>query len=365
ERNKPIQLGEQLAGEKSVVDGAVCLLAPWSETFGDLVLTPLGRMRGACLHANLMLTLASGRMLYVLTGTKVGFLEPFLLLLLLILIAWLLTWTDLRIAATVAVLIPICFFLASFEIFSNWGLILRTSTPVTALGFLVFIGTVARFIIEQKDRRRIKRLFSRYVAPNVVSEILRNADMLNMKGKKVEATVLFLDICGFTSFSESHAPEEVFKKLNTYLDMIVAAILESGGTLDKFIGDAVMAVFGAPIPMKDHPEKAVRCALDIRDRLDRYNRSLGADEAPFRIRIGLNSGFCVAGNVGTDARSEYTVIGDTVNLASRLESSASPQEIIISETTYSFLVGVFKIEERPPIKLKGKSQPQKTFKVLG
>ena len=147
--------------------------------------------------------------------------------------------------------------------------------------------------------------------------------------------------------------------------MIVAAILESGGTLDKFIGDAVMAVFGAPIPMKDHPEKAVRCALDIRDRLDSYNRSLGADEAPFRIRIGLNSGFCVAGNVGTDARSEYTVIGDTVNLASRLESSASPQEIIISEATYSFLVGIFKMEERPQIKLKGKSQPQKTFKVLG
>ena len=362
---RPVEIGKRISKAGSEVSGAVCLLAPWAEALGDQVLTPFGRLRGACLHADLLLSLTSGRQIIQLKTTPLWFIEPAVLLMFLCLIAWFVSWSDLGKASILAVLVPIGFVYASFAMFARWGILYNTSPTVAALGLLIFKGVVARFAMEQRERWRVKKLFSRYVAPDVVAEILRNSDMLKMDGKTVDASVLFLDICGFTSFSEKHQPEEVFKKLNTYFDIIVDAILTSGGTLDKFIGEAVMAVFGAPVPMEDHPVRAVKCALEIRDRLENYNNNLAAGDPPFRIRIGVNCGRCIAGNVGTQTRSEYTVIGDTVNLASRLESSAAPGEIIISEEIFWRQEKMFLTEEREPIKLKGKSRPHKTFKVIG
>jgi len=214
---------------------------------------------------------------------------------------------------------------------------------------------------EALTRERFQRLLSPAIA-----ELVVNGEVEVAKGGHVrETTVFFSDIRGFTSMSQKSSPQDVVNMLNEYFELMVEVIFKYEGTLDKFVGDEIMALFGAPVTHPDDAYRAVKVAVEQMRVLDEFNRTRMAEgEAPVRIGIGINTGELVAGYLGSSHALEYTVIGDTVNIASRLCSCAKGGEIIISKNTYELVKDYFKVEELPPTRVKGIEEALKIFRVI-
>ena len=218
--------------------------------------------------------------------------------------------------------------------------------------------------IEQEAvmRERFRRLLSPAIAEQVLSGQLEVAK----GGELRETTILFADIRGFTSMSESHEPEIVVDALNEYFERMVEIVFRYEGTLDKFIGDEMMVLFGSPVAHEDDPDRAVRAALEMQAALADLNAQHQARELPpFEIGIGINTGEVVAGYIGSSQALEYTVIGDPVNTGSRLCSLARAGQTLISEGTLEKLGGAFELKELPAEKVKGKAQPIRVFELIG
>ena len=177
-----------------------------------------------------------------------------------------------------------------------------------------------KFFTEEKEKRVIKGAFKQYLNPTLVEQLAQNPDSLRLGGGKKELTVLFSDIRGFTSISEGLTPEQLVHIINTYLSSMTKIILTNNGLVDKFIGDAIMAIFGAPLPFEEHPQMACTTALGMIEELLRVKPVWQEEGFPeINIGIGINTGSMVIGNMGSEERFDYTVLGDSVNLASRLE----------------------------------------------
>ena len=219
--------------------------------------------------------------------------------------------------------------------------------------------------IEQE--RKIRSRMERYHSPGVIDEIVRGAAAASEMDeiKHAEVSILFADISGFTTVSETKAPEEVAAFLSNFFSAAVDAIFAYGGTLDKFIGDAVMAFFGAPIPQDDHADRAIMAGLMMMERVTEWNDQREREGLPpVRIRVGINSGPAVVGNVGTEKRVDYTVLGSSVNIASRLESGvAKPGQLVISQNTLDRVVGSFETESLGEFALKGLQQKMPVYAV--
>ena len=221
-----------------------------------------------------------------------------------------------------------------------------------------------KIVAEEKKRERL----GRFLSPQVASRILAASDTqgAELGAPEVrEVSVLFADISGFTGMSEKMSPAAVARLLNDYLSRMTDVIFKYEGTLDKFIGDAIMAVFGAPLDMPDHASRAIRTALEMQERLAEWNAE--RKEGPsLQIRIGINSGKAVAGEIGSVNKKEYTVLGDTVNIASRLESSvARPGTVVIGANTHSAVAGQFNCRPLGTFTLRGKENEVLVFEVLG
>ncbi len=180
-------------------------------------------------------------------------------------------------------------------------------------------------------KEKIKDIFGRYVTPEVVEMIVKDPDNPRIKASKVDATILFVDIRGFTALSEDKKPEKITDLLNEYFTRVTYTILKHGGHSNKFVGDEAMVVFGAPVPSPQHAEAAVKAALDIQEEIARLNWERKKEGVSIEVGIGINSGEMVGGSLGPEKRMEYTVIGDNVNVASRLTSIAKGGEILISK----------------------------------
>ena len=248
--------------------------------------------------------------------------------------------------AAIAGVVVAALFAVAVQIAFNSGLIVSFLYPLASL-LLGVVGALAiALVVDAFERERVRDVFSRFVPEPVVDEVLQNVDEdLRLGGQRELVTVLFSDIRGFTTFSESREPETVIEILNRYLTSMTDVILAHGGTLVTFMGDGIMAVFGAPIPSDDHADRALAAAREMAGpTLDRFNEWVRAEGHGdgFRIGIGLNSGAVMAGNVGSEQRLEYTVIGDTTNTASRLEglTKGTPHTIYVSESTRLFLNGI-------------------------
>jgi adenylate cyclase len=216
-----------------------------------------------------------------------------------------------------------------------------------------------------REKDLIKRAFTRYVAREVVDEILKDPENLVLTGERRDVTVLFCDIRGFTSTSEKLTPEEVVTLLNTFYNLMIDTTFKEDGTLDKFLGDGVMAVFGAPIYHQDHSLRAIRTALAMQAGMrDLSARRATEGKPPIAVGIGINAGDAVAGTVGTEARMEYTVIGDSVNLASRLESHSEAGQILISEQTYLKVQAAVEARSLGRIRVKGKEDEIGVYEVV-
>jgi len=217
-----------------------------------------------------------------------------------------------------------------------------------------------------EERRVIKDMFARYLSQEVVANLMESPDNIKLGGDKREATVFFADIRGYTTFSEGRDPKKIIEILNGFFSEAVEIIVQNKGYIDKFIGDCIMAVWGVPMmPEKNDAINAVSCALSIQNMVRSSKRNFFLKDAKgLRIGIGVNTGPLVAGNLGSMQRMEYSVIGDTVNVAARLENIAGPDEIIISQTTREHLGDMFKLEKREPVRVKGKGKPIQIYNVL-
>ena len=215
-------------------------------------------------------------------------------------------------------------------------------------------------------KEKIKDSFGRYVTPEIVDLILANPDNQWMKGLEVEATVLFVDIRGFTTLSEDKEPESIVELLNDYFTRVTDIVIKHGGHINKFLGDEAMAIFGTPVPNPQHADAAVRAALDIQEEIVRFDREKKMKDVTIQVGVGVNSGVMVAGNLGSEKRMEYTVIGDNVNVASRLTSLAKSGEILISGQTYELIEdkNSFKTEKRRKAPVKGRKTKIAIFNVL-
>jgi len=240
--------------------------------------------------------------------------------------------------------------------------------PIFAI-LLSFIGTyILRFILEQKERKFIEGAFGHYVNEDVVKQILKDPNALKLGGAKLDITVLFSDIAGFTTVSEKLKPEELVSFLNEYLQEMTDIIMKRQGTLDKYEGDAVMAFWNAPLQQRDHAMQACLAAIESQERLAELRKKWAKEgKHEIRIRIGINTGDAVVGNMGSASRFNYTAMGDNVNLGSRLEgiNKQYGTEIIISEYTYNQVKDRLVCRELDFIRVKGKTVPVRILELVG
>jgi adenylate cyclase len=239
------------------------------------------------------------------------------------------------------------------------------------LQFLVaFSGLAALGIKNSRFAERIRREalvrsnFERYFAPNVAADIARQDGDIRLGGERRPITVLFSDIRGFTAIAESMGPDAVAQLLSEYFSEMVEVIFEHGGTLDKFIGDAVMALWGAPIAHTDDPDRALKAAVAMQRTIEDLNRGWVASGRPeIGVGIGISHGDVFAGNIGSHRRLEYTVLGDAVNVAARLCAEAGPGEILVSEALLRMVKHPVEYEYLPELGLKGKSQSVQVYRI--
>ena len=252
----------------------------------------------------------------------------------------------------------------------NKGIWINLIFPVVTIILVYTVITLFRYVTEEREKKKIKGAFSYYVNPSVVSEMLKNPEMLKLGGDKRIMTVLFSDIRGFTTISERLDPEALVHLLNQYLTVMTDLVFKYNGLLDKYIGDAIMAVWGAPLSQPDHAYLACKTGLEMMEELAELRRRWEASDEniPYiDIGIGLNSGPMVVGNMGSLTRFDYTVMGDSVNLGSRLEGANKQYgtNIIIGEMTFEQVKDRFICRELDAVAVKGKEQPVRIYELVG
>ncbi len=227
----------------------------------------------------------------------------------------------------------------ALSLFINSGIILKISVPLSGMIFVYFGVSIWSNVFKESEKKRINEAFGRYVSPEVVDEILFRPGAMNLGGELREITIFFSDINGFTSMSEQMEPEEVVAILNEYFDAMINIMYEYHGTLKQIVGDELMILFNAPVPLEDHKLKAVQCGIKMQKYLDRWNiERVKSGKREVRVKIGINSGTVVVGNIGSKDRMEYTTIGDAVNTAARImdlnKELKTKSQILISSDIY-------------------------------
>ncbi len=353
--------------DPKIFEGKIVLVGPTALEFHDSFYTPFYGMSrletpGVEIHANAVATLLSGKFLHqappealwvsllalgVASGLLAIFLHPFAAGI----CAMVLTGIQLGLS--------IFFFLKHQTVYPTAAGIVQIW--VTYLG-----ATAYRTFIGERRERALKSTFKRYVSKDVVDEILKRKNGIHLEGDKKRITVLFSDIRGFTKMSEKMDPAVLVKELNEYFQDMIQVIFRHGGTLDKFIGDAIMAVWGSPLPHDRDAYHAVAAAWEMQQAIKKLNeRRAGHNKPPLSAGIGINTGEAVVGNLGSLDRMEFTVIGDTVNTASRIEHNTLAGQVLIHEATYEEVKDFIEARAVAPIAVKGKEQALRLYEVTG
>lgn len=345
--------------------GSIVLIGPYSAGLLDSYYTPVSRdtqMYGVEIHANVVQALLEGNFKRDLPKSA-----GLALLLALMLAAYAVSCRlDFRVAAACAAALS-ALYLALCLFAYGRGLILPIIYPLLGVWLTYFFRSFYNYWLERQERRRLVDIFSRYLSPQIAGDIARKGEAaLALGGQKKDIAVLFVDIRGFTSLSERMEPERVVEFLNRYLALTTRCIFDNLGTVDKFIGDATMAIWGAPAEVDDYVYRAVKTGLDMAAGAAALDRALPADSrGQVGFGIGIHCGDAVVGNIGTDFRMEYTAIGDTVNTAARLEAGAQSGEVLVSEEVCRRLAGRIETTFLGMRQFKGKAAPFAVYRVDG
>lgn len=361
---------EELLAEE-VFKGKIVLIGSTVAEFHDNFPTPFlnfkgqpKEMPGVEIHANAINTILNGLylkqpnyLLYLLIVLALVFLVQFLSLRLSTLLSTILT-----------ALIIIIYIAAQFFIFIKFSMVVGIVLPVIAIFLSYVTNNIYQYVLTQKEKKMIVGAFERYVPEKVVKELLDHPEKLTLGGEERFMTVLFSDIADFTSISETMTPKELVHLINEYLTEMTNVILDHDGIIDKYIGDAIMAEFGAPVHYEGHALNACLAALHMQSKLSELSKKLEKEKRPvIKSRIGINSGNMVVGNMGSNKVFNYTVMGDEVNLASRLEGANKifGTYIMISENTFNAVKETLDARPLDMIRVKGKEKPVNVFELLG
>jgi len=336
--------------------GRVALVGATFRDSREFFETPYGRLAGVEVHANVIHMLLtrtfvhpSGWVITLAVQLALAFAAGILMV----------TARPTVAAGVILIVAPLLGVAVSYLAFQRGSYWIDFSLPFVATQVLA-AG------IDWLERRRVRQAFGRYLSPQVAAAVL--ADAPSLTGQRREVSVLFSDLRGFTTLSETMAPEEVAQRLDEYFEVMTRIIFQHGGMVNDFIGDAVMAVFGAPLSDRDHALHAVQTALAMDEGLQGLNsRWSDAGLPPLRMGIGIHSGEVFAGNVGGRARTKYTIVGDTVNVGSRVEglNKELGSTILITEATFSMLAGLVKVRDCGPMPVKGRNEPVRVFELQG
>lgn len=348
--------------DKIVLVGATM---PELHDFYPTPFAPNGNMPGYESHANALQTVLSATFitrppLWLTFGT---------VMVAAMLITLLMTFADFRLGTILWIFVIGGYVYATYHLFEGWGLMIEMTGPVLAMVF-GYGGSVGyRYITEQKEKQRIRNMFGTYVSPEVVKRMIASGEMPRLGGERSHITAFFSDIAGFSDFSEKLSPEELVELMNEYLSAMTDILIEEGGTLDKYIGDAIVAIFGAPVKLEHHAWHACVTAVQVQRRQAELRAKWKMEGAKWpevvhhmQTRIGLNSGEVITGNMGSQKRFNYTMMGDDVNLAARCESGAKSYGVCIMVTDSTRKLAeahndklIFR--ELDKIVVKGRTQP--------
>ena len=334
----------------------------------DIRVTPVDSLYpGAEVHPTLVANILQAR--YLIRDVRTQALELLFVILLPLILSFLLyrmkhTFVSLLVFSLFALFVAGM----DFYLFSFFGLVLSVTYPLLAISLAYLSIEAYRNLVVERKSKFYRKAFSTYVPPQLVAEIIKDPARLKLGGEKRTITVLFSDIRGFTTLAERMPPDELVSMLNEYLTPMTEIVFKEEGTLDKYIGDAIMAIFNAPLELKDHPARACTVALNMARKVPELNKKWAKmGRPPIAIGVGLNTGEAVVGNMGAELRFDYTAIGDAVNLASRLEGQTKTYgvDIIASEHIYRACKDSFIFRDIDYIKVKGKEEASGVFHLMG
>jgi adenylate cyclase len=349
------------------LNGKIVLVGATATGIYDLRVTPFGAVYpGVEIHATVIDNILHQNFLIHSGWTK------FLDVCIIILVGLIMGLAVPRMKAVAGIALSLAlisaFVLANTAIFVRYNVWMNLIYPALTM-MTIYLGiTVYRYVTEEREKKKVRSAFQYYLTASVVNEILKDPSKLKLGGDKKNLSVMFSDIRGFTSISEKLSPEELVHLLNEYLTAMTDVVFKYDGLLDKYIGDAIMAVFGAPLDQPDHALRACRTGIEMMSELRRLREKWAAEGRPdINIGVGINTGDMVVGNMGSQMRFDYTVIGDSVNLASRLEGTNKEYgtNIIISEFTHEIIKDELFCRELDAVRVKGKKLPVRIFELLG
>ena len=269
--------------------------------------------------------------------------------------------------AIISIVVMLILYLTGCSALYRFGYAINTITPVSMSIITMIFAYSYKYILEDKNKEKIKTAMGKYISEDIMKDVVKNIDELKLGGKKANVTVLFADIRGFTSMSEKMSADEVSVILNEYFTEIEPIVTRHNGVINKFIGDAVMAIFGEPIQDENHPKNAVRCACEMLDKVKELQAKWLEEGKPkIEIGIGINTGEAFVGNIGSEKRMEYTVIGDMVNLASRIEGNNKiyKTNLLISSSTFVHVRGIVDTIKISNVKIRGKEKELDLYEVI-
>ncbi|QFI66756.1 CHASE2 domain-containing protein [Sinorhizobium alkalisoli] len=356
------------AEARAAIEGSIVFVGTSAAGLLDIRATALGdNVPGVSLHAQTVEQILSGR--FLSRPDWADGLEILSIALAGCLLVLLTTFVSPAVALACGLSITALALVASWLAFVQGGLLLDPLAPIFFGSITHFAATAYRFLVSDRERRVVRRAFGQYLSPSLLYRIEHTRNALRLGGDDRELTLMFVDVRNFTEISERLAPAEVVRFLNTLLDALSHHVIDNEGTLDKFIGDSIMAFWNAPVDVSGHPGKAVHAALAMRDTLARLN---GADAFGFgekrqvAIGIGIHTGLACVGNMGAEIHFNYSAVGDAVNIAARIESACKDIgfDILVSETTAEALGGRALLDAGA-LPLKGKTTRTRLFAVVG